>query len=270
MEKRIWVSVVIVLVLVILIISAAWGMLYGKQKETNLELSTANQKLTAVSQELRETVQLQKTTEQKLSASLETLKGELNTARQKLAAAEKEAGEIEKVKQQLETAKKESYKLENELKKIQGLDPTLFLPSPKAKGRLDFETLKTILHQQLFDIQVQQAYREQVFIRSSAELLSIEDIQGFLAVDGLNKIQYSTNGFNCTEYSAILYGRERRWAPASAFGIAIVVRPGIEEPNQYHFLNFFIDDKREVWLVEPQYDWIFKPQKTWRYLLASF
>lgn len=147
----------------------------------------------------------------------------------------------------------------DELEKARKSDPLLFLPPPEIKNRLEFDSLYTLLQTRFPGTHI--------FTRSSVKIISKEDWLKFLKLDRINETPYSWQDFNCTEYAEILQGNARKLAPASAFGIAIVVRTGIDQPGHYHYMNFFLDENGIIWLVEPQNDSIFLPPTDWQYLL---
>jgi len=87
-----------------------------------------------------------------------------------------------------------------------------------------------------------------------------EEYERFLEYDDTDKILYIPEWFDCDDFSVRLHGNITipYWS-ALAFGEIWVKKPG----NVGHAVNFFVDNKRRVWIVEPQNDKIFIMPDDW-------
>ena len=75
-----------------------------------------------------------------------------------------------------------------------------------------------------------------------------EQIENFLLSDSTNRYKYQTEMFDCDDFAMVLLGRLRERFPNFAIGFAA---------SGEHAFNFFIDNTRKLWLIEPQTDKIF-------------
>ena len=90
------------------------------------------------------------------------------------------------------------------------------------------------------------------------------DLGKILKIDDTDKQRYIPTFYDCDDFSFRLMGQLSIGDEASLpFGIIWV-----KTPKGGHALNIFIDDKREVWLVEPQEDLIFKMPENWKAYLV--
>jgi len=81
-----------------------------------------------------------------------------------------------------------------------------------------------------------------------------------LKMDDTDKSKYIPIFYDCDDFSFRLMGQLSIGDEASLpFGIIWV-----KTPKSAHALNVFIDDKEQVWLVEPQNDTIFKMPEKWK------
>lgn len=95
---------------------------------------------------------------------------------------------------------------------------------------------------------------------------SLDQLKQFLKNDGIDKKKYVKNSTDCDNFALMLAGREAEWFSnitaevGSTFGIIHGDIRKSEDSQEFrpHAVNMFIDDKGEVWLIEPQTDEIFK------------
>ncbi|MFH1575849.1 MAG: hypothetical protein ABIB55_02815 [Candidatus Nealsonbacteria bacterium] len=229
-----------------------WAKTDNELSETYLEKIAviqeleANEKaLIAKTKTLTETEQKLATTNEKLVATETTL----TTTKEMLTVTKATLTMIEKKEEK-------ALKAINEFKTS---NPTLFLDPPPKNTNIQFESIYSKLSTQFPGTKI--------FIRSNAWKISEVDVKHFIEADRIDRMLWSSEAFNCTDYATILAGGFRKWAPASAFGIAIVTRPGLEQPGYYHYLNFFLTPEGKVLLLEPQNDEIFPAPENWSYLL---
>jgi len=85
------------------------------------------------------------------------------------------------------------------------------------------------------------------------------EFQRFVSWSGVDKYIYVPEYYDCDDFSFALFGAITipKWS-ALTFGIIFT-----ETPRGAHAVNFFVDKNREVWIVEPQNDSIFKLPSTW-------
>lgn len=92
---------------------------------------------------------------------------------------------------------------------------------------------------------------------------SVEKLKEFLAEDLVNKLTYRTDVLDCDDFARILQGREREWfARTSQVNCGSTLgcvwgdlRPSEDSTQPYHHaMNFFIDNERRLFMVEPQTD----------------
>jgi hypothetical protein len=86
-----------------------------------------------------------------------------------------------------------------------------------------------------------------------------EELMRFLKDDVTNEYRYISEYHDCDSFSFQLMGSIHciEWG-ALPFGIMWT-----STPNGGHAVNCFIDDKKEVWIVEPQNDQIYKLPTDW-------
>lgn len=98
---------------------------------------------------------------------------------------------------------------------------------------------------------------------------SVDDLKRFLKSDDVDKITYKKDSFDCDNFALVLAGREAEWFSqvkdnvGSTFGMVHgdIRKKETDTEVRAHAINFLIDDKGELWLIEPQTDGIFKPTK---------
>jgi len=97
--------------------------------------------------------------------------------------------------------------------------------------------------------------------------ITIDDIKRFIIADSTDIGKYKKEIYDCDDFALVLAGRNREWFTkldiqnASTFGIVIGdIRKSIDDKEpRYHAMNFIIAKDRELYLVEPQNDSIYKP-----------
>lgn len=122
----------------------------------------------------------------------------------------------------------------------------------------------------------------------------------FLLHDVADKFKYKKERFDCDDFAFVVLGREREWfgqgedrihnptnvndpnandatanndttsAGGSTFGFVWgdIRNSETDATRRPHAINFFIDDKKELWLIEPQNDRFFKPTSNSTFWLA--
>lgn len=98
---------------------------------------------------------------------------------------------------------------------------------------------------------------------------SLDELRSFLNNDIADKFKYKKSCFDCDDFALVVAGREREWymecgkQAGSTFGIVWGDVRRSEDDNiiRPHAVNCFIDETKELWLIEPQTDEIFKPTR---------
>ena len=87
-----------------------------------------------------------------------------------------------------------------------------------------------------------------------------EEYDRFLQYDDTDEIIYTSEFFDCDDFSVRLHGNITipYWS-ALAFG-----ELWVKKPEGGHAVNVFVDNDMEVWIVEPQTDAIFKMPSDWK------
>ena len=128
-----------------------------------------------------------------------------------------------------------------------------FIPAPKISFFASHEEVQNILRM---------AVDAKLFLSDEKYgLCSIKEIQKFLDVDSTNKQHYRHILYDCDDFSYRLIGALSvpGWS-ALAVGIAW---------SDVHAFNLFIDDRKQLYIIEPQEDkiipfsqssWVYKPR----------
>ena len=100
---------------------------------------------------------------------------------------------------------------------------------------------------------------EKWFSDAEYKLAPFNEYQRFLHWNQVDKRLYIKEFYDCDDFSFQLMGDIQipGWS-ALAFGILWT-----DVPGGGHAVNFFIDTNRDVWIVEPQSDSIFRMPKDW-------
>ena len=120
------------------------------------------------------------------------------------------------------------------------------IPSPDIVGEIDYTELYTILKAEFDNCPV-------LLPDKHYQLATKESFEKFLEVDDTDKYLYTGDlGFDCDNYSEILTGRTSipKWGTIP-IGTVWLTKPA-------HAINVFVDENKEVWLIEPQNDNMYK------------
>lgn len=96
----------------------------------------------------------------------------------------------------------------------------------------------------------------------SYQTINRKSLENFLRINPVSSRKFIVESFDCDEFSFELMGNIQEWNGAGAFGIVWGNRASDDEA---HAWNFFIDENKKLWYVEPQNDKIFEPttEKVW-------
>lgn len=100
-------------------------------------------------------------------------------------------------------------------------------------------------------------------------LFKDSDIVRFLEANTTDQYKYHAEGFDCDDFAFVLAGRVREWYHGAkqdcgaAFGMlwGDIRKDDAPAEERPHAVNFYINEKQEIWLVEPQTDDLFKLNK---------
>ena len=87
---------------------------------------------------------------------------------------------------------------------------------------------------------------------------NFEDLKSFLFKDLTDASTYKKEINDCDDFAIKLWAKVKKSNPTFAFGFAV---------SSSHAFNIFIDDKKKIWIVEPQTDKIFEYKKQSKYKL---
>lgn len=91
------------------------------------------------------------------------------------------------------------------------------------------------------------------------DLISLDDMKQIINLHRFSEMTYISEKRDCDDFSFSLMGLIRKLLPGVCFGIVWV------EIDQYkHAVNFFVDDERDVYFVEPQSNQIFRKPHNWK------
>ena len=98
-------------------------------------------------------------------------------------------------------------------------------------------------------------------------LYSKSDLERFLSNDKVDKLKYANSKFDCDDFAISLCGKERSWYrqaegdAGSTFGIlhGDLRKKETDTEPRHHAVNYFIDENKKIWLIEPQTDEISEP-----------
>lgn len=91
---------------------------------------------------------------------------------------------------------------------------------------------------------------------ASFSTISKRSFEAFLRANPVNGRAYLVDAHDCDDYSFELMGDVSSWNSAGAFGIVWGNRASDDAP---HAWNFFVDENKTLWYIEPQNDEIFVP-----------
>lgn len=98
------------------------------------------------------------------------------------------------------------------------------------------------------------------------QCVSKKEMEEFLADDNTNKLDYQSESNDCDDFALALRGRVVEWysraktKKAICFGMVHGDIRKSEEDDEFrpHAINYFIDENKTLWMIEPQNDKIFK------------
>lgn len=138
---------------------------------------------------------------------------------------------------------------------------TKLLPAPpKVITKLTGDELRNILQTQLNN-------PDRMHITDAMYgLYSMNDLKGFLESDYTDSLKYVKESFDCDNFAMVLLGHEKEWYGqgktfcGSCFGYLAgdIRKSETDTERRGHAVNFFIDENKKVWLIEPQTDAIFE------------
>lgn len=103
-----------------------------------------------------------------------------------------------------------------------------------------------------------------VYLDQEYHVAPFEEYIRFIDADNTDKGLYISEGHDCDDFAAALWGafQKSQWWSKLAFGMVFVKW---EERNARHAVNFFVDDEMKVYYVEPQTDgnWKVKYKNEW-------
>ena len=129
----------------------------------------------------------------------------------------------------------------------QGIDP------PKYLSDISWSEVNTILKAEFPDASI---------LMTDAKYKTTTKVEfiRFITYDISDKYNYVSDYYDCDDYSFSIYGNisNPEWG-ALTFGVIWT-----NTPTGAHAVNCFIDNDREVWIVEPQTDEVFKLPDNWK------
>jgi hypothetical protein len=127
------------------------------------------------------------------------------------------------------------------------------LEPPKGLDKIGASEINTILKAEFPDATL-------LFADNNYKTVSKTEFKRFLAANKVDMHKYVSEYYDCDDFSFALMGAIANpdWG-ALPFGIVWTDIPG-----GAHAVNCFIDKKREVYLVEPQNDAVFKCPNNWK------
>lgn len=136
---------------------------------------------------------------------------------------------------------------EKKIKELtRGLRPTVTAPIMTGKTNIIEAGL---LLRQAFNISTQDSNSKILLSDVNYDLCSLDEAQRFLKEDVTNYKKYVVDIYDCDDFSRALWNYWQEWQETLAMGIAW---------TSLHAFNFFIDDKKDVYVIEPQHDRIYK------------
>lgn len=122
------------------------------------------------------------------------------------------------------------------------------IPKPDIVGRIEYQELYSRLKAE-FGVDVAIMLSDNHY-----ELATMESFKRFLEADRTDKYKYigDPGGFDCNNYVEILSGNSSipKWA-SIPIGSCWLSKPA-------HAVNVFVDENKDIYLVEPQNDYIFR------------
>ena len=139
-----------------------------------------------------------------------------------------------------------------DIKKLICSSKSNIISPPKYLEDIDGNEIRTILQAEFPNTPL---YISDTMFQTTTK----EELIRFLKEDIVDKNKYISEKYDCDDFSYQLMGNisSPKWGMLP-FGIL-----WSETPNGGHAINCFIDNNREVWIIEPQSDKIFKIPDNW-------
>jgi hypothetical protein len=127
------------------------------------------------------------------------------------------------------------------------------IPSSYIWNEFDASEVYTILRAEFPDAQI-------LLSDNLYKITSIDDLLLYLKSDITDIYKYISEYYDCDDFSYSLMGQlsNPQWG-STAFGILWT-----DVPDGAHAVNCFIDKNRDVWIIEPQNDKIFRLPSIWK------
>jgi hypothetical protein len=121
------------------------------------------------------------------------------------------------------------------------------IDAPNDLENIDFDELYSVLSAEFPEAHI-------LLADEKYKTTSKSEIERYLEEDVLDKLKYVSEYYDCDDFSFALKGKLSNpdWGKLP-FGILWT-----ETRSGAHALNCFVDKDREVWIIEPQTDEIFK------------
>ena len=131
------------------------------------------------------------------------------------------------------------------------------------KNKIPIQESGTVTYQRLMYTFKDKMKIKDVFISDkNYKTLNIESAQVFLKNTLVDLNKYVAETYDCDNFSFSLMGSASNIIPGFAFGIAWV-----NTPEGKHAMNVFVDEKFEVYYIEPQNDTITQSTEIKPYLI---
>ena len=129
----------------------------------------------------------------------------------------------------------------------------LFKPKPKSFGNISsIELAKLIPIKRLDTNTIYLIHPLKHLTDYNYFLPNKKQVEEFLKYDLTNYKQYKKESFDCDDFALVLLGKLKNHFKGFAFGFGM---------SDSHAFNVFIDNEKQLWIIEPQNDKIFKYDK---------
>lgn len=130
---------------------------------------------------------------------------------------------------------------------VYGVEP------PRVVEKIDSTELRMLLQSEFPRCQI-------LLTDNEYKVTSFEEYQRFITCDSTDLLVYVSEFFDCDDFALRLHGNITvpGWSDL-AFGHMFTLTE-----NTAHAVNVFVDIDREVWVVEPQNDHIFRCREHWK------
>ena len=118
---------------------------------------------------------------------------------------------------------------------------------------IDWNELHTLLQAEFPNAQI-------IITDRKYKVAPLSEYQRFIKWSTIDKREYISDYYDCDDFSISLLGEINipEWS-SLAFGMMFA-----KIPQGAHAINIFVDNNRNVWIVEPQNDNIFPLPSTWK------